>query len=406
VDSSLLKNHLLEHTVIINNCFKFPDLILRALLITSLCLANHASALETRSFLVDLNSKTVTEIGTLGGIYTGVHALNDAGQVVGSSSTAADPYAPVHAFITGPDGIGMRDLGTFGGSLSHASGINNAGQVAGWSWTAENTTHAFITGPNGMGMRDVGTLGDYYYSDFRINDVGQIVGNSGTAFITGPNGTGIRELGSTGGLHSPSAYGINNAGQVVGDFDNFGGETRAFITGPDGEGMRSLGILGEEPPQDDRWWDYQKNSHARDINDAGQVVGWADISPLGGPLHAFITGPDGMGMRDLGTLGGHYSLAFGINDAGQVVGESDFSLASEEHPHAFVTGLDGEGMTDLNSLVDLPEGMILTKALDINNNGQVLVTGVIPEPETYALMLAGLGLIGFMARRKRTKNQT
>ena len=30
-----------------------------------------------------------------------------------------------------------------------------------------------------------------------------------------------------------------------------------------------------------------------------------------------------------------------------------------------------------------------------------LVTAPIPEPETYALMLAGLGVVGFMARRRK-----
>ena len=35
------------------------------------------------------------------------------------------------------------------------------------------------------------------------------------------------------------------------------------------------------------------------------------------------------------------------------------------------------------------------------NTGPVDVTGVIPEPETYAMLLAGLGLMGFVARRRR-----
>ena len=35
--------------------------------------------------------------------------------------------------------------------------------------------------------------------------------------------------------------------------------------------------------------------------------------------------------------------------------------------------------------------------------GQVAVIGSpIPEPETYAMLLAGLGLLGFIARRRKT----
>ena len=67
--------------------------------------------------------------------------------------------------------------------------------------------------------------------------------------------------------------------------------------------------------------------------------------------------------------------------------------------HAFITGPNGVGMTDLNSLASLPAGVVLTGAMGINNHGQVAVNAI-PEPETYAMLLAGLGLLGFITRRK------
>ena len=60
-------------------------------------------------------------------------------------------------------------------------------------------------------------------------------------------------------------------------------------------------------------------------------------------------------------------------------------------------------MTDLSSLVSPAEGPVrLERTPGINNHGQVLVTLVIPEPQTYAMLLAGLALVGFIARLRKT----
>jgi len=112
---------------------------------------------------------------------------------------------------------------------------------------------------------------------------------------------------------------------------------------------------------------------------------------------------------DLGTFGGPTAQALAINAIGQVVGTSGL-LGSFEN-HAFITGANGVGMTDLNSLVLLGGGDYFTYARAVNDLGQIvaesfmghsylLSVSAVPEPETYAMMLVGLGLMGTVVRRR------
>ncbi len=384
------------------HCYTLHDVVLAAVL--TIGFASSAFALEVSSFIVDLNTKEATNLGSLGGDYSYASGINDAGQVVGESIT---DNGQTHAFITGPNGIGMTDLGTLGGNFSRAHAVNNFGQAVGDSYTAAGEDHAFITGPNGVGMTDLGALGKgsmgYRFSEaFGINDAGQVTGYSTVsgsdvphAFITEPNGLGMTDLGTLEGRAASIAKAVNATGQVTGSSDvgSFHTPERAFITGSNGVGMTDIGALGRF-----------EHSWGNAINASGQVVGHSTFTPgerIPTEVHAFITGPSGENMTDLRTLGGASSAAYGINDAGQVVGES---LTDSGQTHAFITGLDGVGMTDLASLVNPPPGFTyFNHATAINNHGQLAaVAAVVPEPETYAMLLLGLGLIGFLARGRAT----
>jgi probable HAF family extracellular repeat protein len=335
---------------------------------------------QQTSFIIDVNSKTWTKLGELGSAYVRAEDINDAGQVVGT----LEGIAGQHPFITGPDGIGMTDLAP--NSSGRAFGINDAGQVVGDLWT--NFVYAFVTGPNGSGVALLGTLGGTYSSAKAINDMQQVVGDSypengqlPNAFITGP-----MAFPTTAGMRSlgtatySTAVDINNDGQVVGYRDGL-----AYITGPDGNSISQLGTLGGP------------FSESTAINEIGQVVGSSWIETKNTTEHAFITGPDGIGMLDLRTLGGSSSKADDLNDIGQVVGSSQTPKGDW---HAFVTDPGGMNMMDLNSLVDLPGGVILNHATGINNRGQVIAVAIIPEPASYLLMLVGLVLVSFIAREE------
>lgn len=132
----------------------------------------------------------LTDLGTLGGDFTYAVAVNDVGQVVGYSKTAA---GETHAFLW-QHGV-MTDLGTLGGNHSEASDINNLGYVVGHSHDTEDYVHAFIWHEGTM--TDLGTLGGVHTTSYArdINEDGWVVGDAqyqgirDHAVVWSPDGT-------------------------------------------------------------------------------------------------------------------------------------------------------------------------------------------------------------------------
>ena len=114
------------------------------------------------------------------------------------------------------------------------------------------------------------------------------------------------------------------------------------------------------------------------INDAGQVVGFAETAS--GDTDAFLY-TNGT-MNDLGTLGGTIdSYPSSINDAGQVVGQSQ-TASKTDLAFLYTNG----AMTDLNNLLPPDSGWTPTDAAAINDAGQIVGTGV-HNGEVHAFLL-------------------
>jgi len=184
------------------------------------------------------------DLGALpGGDWSSASGINQSGTVVGDSSVASGNF---RGFVWNPQS-GMLELGTLGGLNSHATGINQSGEVIGHASLASGYEHAFSA--VGAIMTDLGTLGGSSYA-YGINDSGTIVGYSWTPNSDHPhafvylNGMMIdlnSLIPSGAGWELLEAYGINNAGQIVGE-GLLNGQSHAFRLDPAlPPGIRTLG---------------------------------------------------------------------------------------------------------------------------------------------------------------------
>ena len=117
------------------------------------------------------------------------------------------------------------------------------------------------------------------------------------------------------------------------------------------------------------------------LNDAGEVVGLATTP--GDPTFHASQWTNGA-ITDLGTLDGDCSsVALALNSEGQIVGQSvscDFSTV-----RAVVW--DKKGPHDLNNLVNPGSGLQLTEPKMINDVGQIVALGLLPNGDLHSVVL-------------------
>lgn len=354
----------------------------------------------------------VTDLGTLGGTYSGATGINAMGQVVGWSHLSGDEVH--HAFLWSPSAPNqatgsMADIENLNSQWSMAEGINDLGQIAGtYRADAGANDHAFLWSPS-MANGSAGAAVDLNPEEGRsthgygINNGGVVVGvvyvpgvtSSERAFMS--NGTTLIDIGAEQGLYS-QANDISNSGQVVGHANFSDSDRHAFVWTPITHEATSgfihdVGLLGGIES-----WGY-------DVNELGHVVGASQGNSFF-QQHAFLY--NSSSLIDLDALGTNWSRALAINDQDEAVG-SYYTDTGNNLACLFSSG----AMTNLNTLIDPTSGWTLIEASDINNSGQIVGHGFlgndtqhhraflltpIPEPATVALLVVGMG-VNFLRRR-------
>ncbi len=338
----------------------------------------------------------ITYLGSLSESFTMSRPLgiNERGQVVGWSLNASNQY---RAFLWDSTN-GIQDIGDLGGGISMATGINDAGQIVGSSRDSTGQFLTFIWDSDG-GMQRFSDISNHNIIGVTINNSGQIAGGffdasgrSQAFYWDITHGTQLLGNLNENPLYAPysqsEAAVINNNGQVIGWADDTSNNDRAFLW-DSVNGMQNLGALGTSGGNYSRAWG---------VNDAGQVVGksnnraflWdnihgmRDIGTLGGDYAlAFDINNDGLIVgvshnslsQDRATLW-HNDTIIDLNIF--LPADSDFFLLTQ-----------AIGINDNGQIIGLGY-------LKSGHEGMFLMTPI-PEPTTLGL----LGFGGLLLRKRK-----
>jgi probable HAF family extracellular repeat protein len=299
---------------------------------------------------------------------TTINGISNIGTVVGFTT---DANGNLFNFTATPPATAATSLNINNSTTAMANGINSAGTVVGF----DGNGNAFLL-PKGGTPTSFAPAGSSAAMAFGINDQGQIVGQFTNASGQSPgfllNGANLTTINAPSGPNMVNAQGINNKGLVVGFYLGTNGQDHGFTANVNG-------VVG------------------------GSITGKAVADPT---IPMNVPGEPGATFM--------FSQILGINDHGIAVGYYGDSTMSQ---HGFFYNT----LTGTYTFLDDPNegfnnGVEITQITGLSNSGEitgfytdsngvahgfVAFAPAVPEPGSFTLVAVAMTVAAGCARRSR-----